>query len=194
MKKLYLIGQIFHYLTVIEEAEPIKGRRAWKCQCKCGNIKNVKQDDLRAGDTKSCGCWNNIQRSARAKDMYSVIIKYTPQEASARRVWSGRYGEMPFEDFFELSQQNCKYCGEFPSNYSNPACGANSSEDMRQNGYFTHNGLDRINNDLPHSKENCVPCCKYCNYAKRERTTENFNEWICKVYHFWANQYDKTNT
>lgn len=180
MKKLNLLGEKYNFLTVIEAAEPIKGRRAWKCQCDCGTIKIIKQEELRSGDTKSCGCWNNKQKSARAKQMYSVITKYSPIEASARRVWAKRYDEMPFEDFMELSQQNCYYCNEPPSNYQN-AAGKKSSIQMKQDGYFCYNGLDRVNNNLSHSKENCVPCCKYCNYAKRERSTEEFYEWVKRI-------------
>ena len=53
---------------------------------------------------------------------------------------------------------------------------------MKQNGDFIYNGLDRIDNSKNHSKENCVACCKYCNYAKRERSFSEFKEWINRVY------------
>lgn len=54
-----LLNQTFNYLTVIDG--PIKkGRRYyWKCQCKCGNIKEVRSDGLKSGQTKSCGCYKN---------------------------------------------------------------------------------------------------------------------------------------
>lgn len=39
---------------------------------------------------------------------------------------------------------------------------------------FIYNGLDRVDNTKSHTKENCVPCCKYCNYAKRNLTIEEF--------------------
>lgn len=183
MKKLNLTGQKYSKLTVLDPAPSQDGRTTWKCQCECGIIKIVKTDNLRDGSTKSCGCWNDEQRSARAEKMYSKIIKYVPQEASARRVWKKRYSEMPFEDFFKLSQQNCFYCKTLPSNLSNNAkTDKNSSEYAKTNGDFAYNGLDRIDNNLPHSKDNCVPCCKYCNYAKRERTTEEFKQWIEQLY------------
>lgn len=181
MRKLDLTGQKYHRLTVLDAAPPVNGRSAWRCQCDCGIIKVVKTDDLRSGDTKSCGCWNREQNSRRAVNMYSKCIKYTPIEASARRVWRNRYSEMPFEDFYTISQNNCYYCEEAPSNVQNGAT-KNSSQDMKNNGYYKYNGLDRLDNSKPHSKENCVACCKYCNYAKRERSLEDFKEWIIKVY------------
>lgn len=184
MKKLNLIGQKFNKLTVLDEAAAIGGRTTWKCQCDCGRIKNIKTDELRSGGTKSCGCWNNEQRSKRVENLYSKRIKYSPREASARRIWRANYNEMLYEDFYLISQQICYYCGENPSNIQNGAI-KKSSERMKKEGYFTYNGLDRLDNSKPHSKENCVACCKYCNYAKRERTIEEFKEWLSKAYEFF---------
>jgi len=185
MKKLDLTGQKYHKLTVLEAAPAINGRSAWRCQCDCGVIKIVKTEELRNGGTKSCGCWNQEQRSLRAENMYSKRIKYNPEEASARRIWKKRYGEMPFEDFYALSKENCYYCNTDPSNTQNIS-DSRSSQNMKDNGNFTYNGLDRLDNSKPHSKENCVACCKYCNFAKRERTVEEFKEWLTKTYKFFV--------
>lgn len=187
MKKLNLIGKKYNRLTVIEEASPINGRSAWKCQCDCGNIKTIKTEELRSGGTQSCGCWNKEQRSLRVENMYSKCKKYMPTEASARYIWNKRYGEISFEDFYRISQNNCYYCNEAPSNSQNVAT-KNSSNDMKENGNFIYNGLDRLDNSKPHSKENCVACCKYCNYAKRERTVEEFKAWLIKAYVFFCNK------
>lgn len=186
MRKLNLIGQKFNKLLVISEAEPVgkRKRSAWLCQCDCGILKVIMGDNLKRGETKSCGCWNDEQRSARAEQMYSANIKYHPSETTARRIWRTSYNDgIPFEDFFELSQQNCHYCGSNPNNIQNAAKDdKKSSQYARTNGNFTYNGLDRIDNSLPHSKENCVPCCKWCNYAKRERSTEEFKSWVKQLY------------
>lgn len=32
-----------------------------------------------------------------------------------------------------------------------------------------------------HTLDNVVPCCKHCNYAKRERSVEQFTEWVMKI-------------
>lgn len=185
MNKLDLTGQKFHRLTVLESVSAIGGRSAWKCQCDCGNIKIVKTENLRSSDTKSCGCWNREQRSLRAENMYSKCIKYTPLIASARRVWQKIYNEMSFDDFYTISQQNCYYCGSMPSNVQNMA-DKKSSQKMKNEGNFIYNGLDRLDSSKPHSKENCVACCKYCNYAKRERTVEEFKEWLIQAYKFFV--------
>ncbi len=184
MKKLNLIGLTFHRLTVMAEAPDINHRSAWVCQCECGTIKNIKTEELRSGGTKSCGCWNVEQRAKRVKNMYSKCIKYSPEIASARKIWKTRYPEINFDDFYHISQQNCYYCNSAPANSQNVAT-KKSSQEMKDKGHFIYNGLDRLDNNKQHSKDNCVACCKYCNYAKRERTEQEFKDWIIKVYHFY---------
>ena len=61
MKRIDLTNQRFGSLTAIEIAPPFiqpSGKKvsAWKCQCDCGNIVNVRTDNLRNGHTTSCGC------------------------------------------------------------------------------------------------------------------------------------------
>lgn len=56
-----LTGSKFGMLTVIKQAEdkvsPSGKRRAtWLCRCDCGNYKEIDQDSLKGGMTKSCGC------------------------------------------------------------------------------------------------------------------------------------------
>jgi hypothetical protein len=181
MNRLNLVGQKYNRLLVLESVTPINGRTAWKCECDCGKIKIIKTEELRSGGTKSCGCWNDEQRAQRASKMYSKRKRYSPQESSARKVWKSRYNEMPFEDFYEISQNKCYYCSCLPSNTLNAAV-KHSSRQMKDQGAFLYNGLDRIDNSSPHSKDNCVPCCKYCNYSKRERSLELFKEWVIKLY------------
>ncbi len=53
---------------------------------------------------------------------------------------------LQFEEFCELVVKPCHYCGEI-----------NSGE---------VNGIDRINNDIGYTSENCAPCCEICNRMK----------------------------
>lgn len=188
MKKEDLLGQVFGRLTVIGSAEPVgkRKRSAWLCRCECGVEKVVKSEELKNGDTKSCGCLNNEKRSERAHLLYAPNIKYSPIEASARHVWNHRYrdGDLSFEDFHRLSQMPCYYCGADPNNIQNAAMSVkHSSAFAKENGDFLYNGLDRIDSDKQHTLENVVPCCKWCNYAKRERTVEEFRKWVEQIYY-----------
>ena len=59
-KKLDLTGQKYGHLTILEPAENIGGRTAWRCLCDCGQEVVVKTCHLRNGHTKSCGCQNGL--------------------------------------------------------------------------------------------------------------------------------------
>lgn len=52
-------GKQYGYLTVLRKSETKNKDRcvSWICQCKCGNIVEVKGIYLRNGASKSCGCY-----------------------------------------------------------------------------------------------------------------------------------------
>ena len=54
--RINLSGQKFGKLTVLEPAENIAGRTAWKCRCDCGQEIVVTTRRLRGGHRTSCGC------------------------------------------------------------------------------------------------------------------------------------------
>lgn len=54
--RIDLTGQKFGKLTVLEWTTSNTGKGAWKCRCDCGNITVVLTNNLRRGNTKSCGC------------------------------------------------------------------------------------------------------------------------------------------
>ena len=58
-KKLDLTGQRFGKLTVLEPAENIGSRTAWRCRCSCGRETVVRTLHLRNGHVTSCGCSGN---------------------------------------------------------------------------------------------------------------------------------------
>lgn len=187
MKKENLLGQKFARLLVTAEAEPVgvKRRTAWLCQCDCGSTKIITAEELKSGGTKSCGCLNQEKRVERASTMYGACVKFHPSETSARRVWKKRYsdGNIPFEDFLRLSQMDCHYCGAKPNNTQNAAMeDKKASQFAKDNGDFVYNGLDRIDSSLLHTLDNVVSCCKWCNYAKRERTAAEFEVWAEQLY------------
>jgi hypothetical protein len=108
--------------------------------------------------------------------------KYDPKISSARGIWKKSYGEMLFEDFYELSQQNCFYCGDPPNNTYNIA-DKRYSKYAKEEGNFIYSGLDRKDNTIKkHTKENCVACCANCNLMKRDRNADEFIEWANRVY------------
>lgn len=171
------IGRVFGKLTVLAPAASIikdKRRNAYLCSCECGNKKVIVK--IRLPYLKSCGC------------ILSHSDPEAPRMSSARQVHR-KYndGDLSFEDFMLLSQKLCHYCGAHPSNKRNMfkykrSAGRSCSDFAVKHGDFIYNGLDRKNNNLPHNKNNIVPCCWRCNNAKGTRTLREFKAWIRKVY------------
>lgn len=53
-----LTGQKIERLTVIRLIKKAKTYTLWEYQCECGNRTKVRGNDLRTGNTRSCGCLN----------------------------------------------------------------------------------------------------------------------------------------
>ena len=75
-RRIDLTGQVFSRLTVLQYADEQhqvyyngKHKTTWKCQCSCGNICYVTTENLRRGDTPSCGCITRENRRATLKDL-----------------------------------------------------------------------------------------------------------------------------
>lgn len=59
MKSIDLFGKKFGVLRVTKRAPNDRhGKKNWYCRCECGNTIRVRQDNLTAGRTQSCGCGN----------------------------------------------------------------------------------------------------------------------------------------
>jgi hypothetical protein len=71
--------------------------------------------------------------------------------------------ELSSENTTELMKNVCFYC-----------------KDINENGEKYFNGIDRIDNDVGYTIDNCVTCCKMCNVCKKNLALETF---IGKVHH-----------
>lgn len=161
MKK-NLLNIRFTLLLVKEKYDEDK----WLCLCDCGNSKIVKHSYLLNKDTKSCGCLATTVKKQHMKQVGEKSRKYDTLISSARGVYQ-RYkdGDLSFDDFYKLSQQNCYYCNQKPYMLFNAAKNRKSySEKSKLAESFIYNGLDRVDSSLPHNKNNVVPCCRTCNF------------------------------
>ncbi len=75
---------------------------------------------------------------------------------------------LDYDDFVRLTSSDCHYCSSPPR----AVCRA-----PRKTGDYVYNGLDRKDNTKGYSIDNVVPCCKYCNSAKADRTISEFKGW-----------------
>ena len=207
----YLTGFKVGKLTVLEllpktEDETYKGRK-WKCLCDCGNIKISYSNKLLSGRLKSCGCltkelnrklneglklYNRERRRPQYEMFWDTYIKTYKRAAKDRKLhWllSDEYAK-------ELANKPCFYCDAEPvenlslfNTYMRASKIDNYSVDLEfaKTKIFLSNGIDRIDNDVGYTVENSVTCCKHCNYAKRNRSLEEFKDWINQV-HFNINK------
>lgn len=76
-RKIDLTGQTFGLLTVLNEVKR-NNMLFWHCKCNCGNFVDVKADNLKSGNTKSCGCLKRkIQNlSGNKYGKWSVLNNY----------------------------------------------------------------------------------------------------------------------
>lgn len=172
-----LTGQRFGRLTVLElDPEKPRGRGAWwKCRCDCGSEVSVRARALQEGGTQSCNClrWEtNPQKRQLQAGEAGFNQLYAKYKKNARR--RKLSFELSVEKFRSLTEGECWYCGEPPS--------AICKEAATPNGHYRYNGVDRVDPSIGYTERNCVSCCATCNYAKGDRTLEEFARWLERAF------------
>jgi hypothetical protein len=76
----------------------------------------------------------------------------------------GKTWNLSPEVAFKLITSECLYCGYVPSWPTSRV------------------GIDRVDNSIGYTEDNCVSCCFTCNSAKGEKSVEEFIAWI-KLIH-----------
>ena len=169
-----LTGQTFGDLLVLQRSvEKPKGHGSqafWDCRCKCGRVISRASQALRTGRTKRCtDCGRPDSRviGMAANELYAHY------RGDARRKGKNRsvLFELTPEQFKTLILQNCFYCGVEPRQIV-----------KRPHETLLWNGIDRVDSSLGYVLENCVPCCKICNYAKHNLSKEEFLIWLRRAY------------
>jgi len=146
MKLLSLVGKKFGRLLVIDRAENTpQGQARWLCLCDCGNKHIAKSIVLRRGISKSCGCLNLESLSKRQRIHGHTINGTSPTFHS----WAGMMARCsnPLHKAFHLYGGRGILVCERWHTFSN------FLEDMgvKPEGL----SLDRIDNSLSYSPENC---------------------------------------
>lgn len=176
-----LVGQRYGRLVVLEQAESHKGRIAWLCQCDCGNTKIVSGKQLRNGITSSCGCYRKEVATDRATkhklcgtSLYHVywnMKKRCYNESCDHYQWYGKEGKTICDEWLEKDGF---------SNFVDWALA---------NGYKKGLQIDRIDNSVGYSPENCrwVTPSKNCrnkrnnHYITIQDETKTLSDW-CDLY------------
>ena len=168
-------------LTLIEEVvrdsnDPVpfhRNHRRFRFKCDCGN------EVIASWKPLSCGC---LQRESAV--YVGKLKRKAPGEAAFNHLYASYVNRstndsiefrLSRDEFKELTQQPCFYCGAPPAAV------------WKQNGRkhwsgYVHNGIDRADNQQGYTIENSAACCSQCNYAKHIMAQQEFFDWIKRVH------------
>ena len=147
----------------------------WNVVCECGKEKKISTANLTVGKTISCGCYKAEGLNKKEEGVSSFNHKYRGYMARARLHKKNIKFDLTKEEFREIVEQPCHYCGV-----------QNSCRTMAKptaNGAFVSNGIDRINSSIGYVKGNCLPCCTICNTMKNDLSYVEFLEHIKRIYY-----------
>lgn len=185
----YKVGDKVNQFTVIEKLNSERDTRGYLrskflCKCECGKIKSIRTDQLER--TLSCGCIR-IQRwkERKGKTTYKILstkdgirnILYSNYQTRAE--YKKLHFNLTIEEFQELIFNNCHYCNRSPYQ---------KIYNKYTKEYTLYIGIDRINSQMGYIKDNCVSCCKICNYGKRNLTQEEWYNHIKLLVSFWKDK------
>lgn len=188
-----LIGKKFNKLLVLDKSHRVnnvgqRNGRIWKCQCDCGNTREVFTNDLNSNRITSCGCDNFLGISSNTKfqpKISSLRAKLSHYKSNAKL--RNKEFSISFEQGTKLLTGNCHYCGSEP-NMEFSVLETRKSAKRVQTGLIDKaeyivktNGLDRIDNSKGYIENNVVSCCTICNYAKNTLSYNDFLLWIDKL-------------
>lgn len=183
-----ITGYKFGKLTVIEFIGLNKyNNRLWKCQCDCGNFRNIIYSNINKNVFRSCGCDNysgyhgNRKGSSQYCSWNALINRYKQKARIRKYSW-----DLSKEDCLRLFSGNCFYCGIEPfQKYSVYITKTNKyrlgNKNWMDSSWVIYNGIDRSDNNLGYTKNNSVSCCKICNYAKNDLEIEEFQVWLKRL-------------
>lgn len=182
LKKTHFIdytGYAFDNIEVIKYLGKDKSKNnIYNFKCFCGSIFTSQISDVRTGKIKSCGCLapkKSMERYLKDPTKHCYNHLYCSYKSDAK---SRNYAfELTLEEFKILIKSECYYCGTANSN-------SYVSDKKRKAGFnepFLYNGIDRVDNELGYTKENCVTSCRHCNISKHTLTREYFIERAYKI-------------
>lgn len=112
--------------------------------------------------------------------LYLQLTKTYIKNAKTRNIeW-----DLSHKEAIDLFRLDCYYCGLEPSNVYSPYNDERYKTETHLQNLLHYNGIDRIDNNKGYFLMNCVPCCKTCNYAKRDMSLEEFENWIDRIIEY----------
>lgn len=196
--RIQIENQVFGQLTAIKPVGRIfikkntrVSRVVWECSCTCGNKHLATASQLiRKKCTRCVNCTKNVRKIAGTKKLLEYnnsrehlgTAQYSFNRLLSRYKSGAATRNLQFNltehEFRVLTSSNCHYCGIAPLKEANFY---NYIKDDGQ-AYYKYNGVDRKDNKLGYTSENCVPCCSDCNFLKAGRDYDYFISLIKTIF------------
>lgn len=150
--------------TLVEKPTYIEKKKQHAyCRCVCGNERWVATKSLKNGSSTSCGCLGDAKRRLRS---YESLYNWLKRSAAQRHIPVA----MSYEEFCSFTLiTTCHYCDA-------KVTWSEFNVFKKHKGGVVRYNLDRIDNKLPYTKDNCVVCCKRCNWGRGD--SFSYAEWV----------------
>jgi hypothetical protein len=168
-----LTGKEFGRWTIIKSVGVIKHNRgtSYLCRCSCKNERVVEGYGLTSGDSTSCGCYHVDSRRKRPFEALYNRLSRTAEKYNHEMLLS-------YEEFVKFTcEKTCHYClgavewNAYTSLWEPKRLRRAKNSDPLSRTKHTGYNLDRKENSLGYSVENCVVACGWCNRTKGDRFT-----------------------
>ncbi len=170
------VGKRLGILTILRQFKGKKNRTYVECLCDCGNKSTMLLTYVKGNGLVGCkkcqatraGIKHTNSKQKGEASFNSLYHVYIGNAKSRSLEFS-----LSKEDLKKLFGGNCFYCGRKPTQIRQV-----SGSHTR----FEYNGVDRKDNNVGYTINNCVSCCKKCNEAKTDMTLSDFISWIRQMY------------
>lgn len=145
------------------------GSMYWQMRCSCGEEVPRIPAKLVFKPNATCGhAWMGSSKFV-PKESYRSL--YRLNIIHQHRIGDFAGEPISIEEYAEMAQQDCYYCGAPPAN-----------ENINNRLPTHYQGIDRTDNCVGYITGNCVPCCWECNSLKSNRNKQPFVDRIQRIY------------
>ena len=140
------------------------------CKCDCGNTKKIRNDGLKNGHTKSCGCYNHNKLKRGLEDISGTFYFCCMRNARDRKIKF----DITIQEILELWLKQNKKCA-----YTGLELCIASSKKYRSSQTAS---LDRIDSKLGYIKGNIQFVHKKVNMMKGQLSDKEFLFFCKEIY------------